>query len=134
MFRSGCDVVSLLLRKRPAGFFLRLVDQQTRFGHPDQSGQTKRALRHVLHQTLDPSLVAGRQKHRLIDAETAVSPTAQVLDDFWFGLLIGQIQLEDCFLLGGQHSLYIELWQLQKIDLRCKRVRTGHRCLFLRYL
>jgi hypothetical protein len=31
-----------------------------------------RATRHILNQTLDPRLIACRQKHGLIDTETAV--------------------------------------------------------------
>jgi len=40
----------------------------------NQPRQTKRAARHVLDQTLNTRLIARRQKHRLIDAETAVFP------------------------------------------------------------
>jgi len=60
------------------------------------------------------------QEHRLIDAETAVFPTAHVFDDFRFDLLLGQIQGEDRFLPSDQQWLHIELGQLQKIALGCK--------------
>ena len=52
--------ISILVRKGPARLLLRLVDHLTRFGHLDQSGQTKGAPGYVLDQTLDPPLIAGR--------------------------------------------------------------------------
>jgi len=45
----------------------------------------------------------------LVNAETTVFPRTHVLDDFWFDLLLGQIQLEDRVLPSGQQSLHIEL-------------------------
>jgi len=92
------------------------------------SPETERATSHVLDQTLDTGLIARWQKHRLVDAEatdhrcaTVPVPSPHVLDDFWFDLLLGQIQREDRFLPSDQESLHIELGQLQKISLGCKR-------------
>jgi hypothetical protein len=70
-------------------------------------------LGHVLHQTLDPCLVARRQEHRLIDAETAVLRTSHVLDDFWLDLVLGQIKGKDRFLPGCLQPLQVELGQLR---------------------
>jgi len=47
-------------------------------------------------------------------------PTAHVLDDFRFDLLLGQVQLEDRFLPGDQQTLHIEPGQFQEIALGCK--------------
>ena len=48
-------------------------------------------------------------------------PSAHVLDDFRFDLLLGQVQLEDRVLPSNQQSIHIELGQRQKIALGCKR-------------
>ncbi len=66
--------VSLRIGKGAASLLLRLVDDLPRVADLHQPRQTKRAARHVLDQTLNTRLIARRQKHRLIDAETAVLP------------------------------------------------------------
>ena len=73
---AGLHAVSIRVGKGPAGLLLRPVDHLTRFADLHQPGQTKGAPGHVLHQTLDPCPVARRQEHRLVDAETAVLPSA----------------------------------------------------------
>ena len=55
---------------------------------------------HIPDQTLDASSVAGRQVHRLVDAEVAVRPGSHVLDDCWLDLVLGQIKGKDRFLSG----------------------------------
>jgi len=76
-------------------------------------------MRHVLDQTPNARLIARRQKHGLISAETAVWPTPHVLDDFRFDLLLGQVQLDDRVLSGDQQSLHVERGQLEKRSVGC---------------
>jgi len=71
-------------------------------------------------------LIARWQKHRLVDAEATVLPSRHVLDDFWFDLLLGQIQREDRFLPSDHESLQIELRELQKIALRADERPPSH--------
>ena len=73
-------------------------------------------------------LIARRKKHRLVHAEaadhrcaTVPGPTAHVLDDFRFDLLLGQVQREDRVLPSRQPSLQIEFGQFQKITCGCQR-------------
>ena len=96
---------------------LGLVDDLRRFADVHQPRETEGATRHVLNQTLDARLIARRQKHRLINAETAVLPSPHVLDHFRLDLLRGQVQFEDRFLPGNQQPLLVELGQLQNITL-----------------
>jgi len=113
--------VSLRVGKGAASLLLGLVDHRSRITHLDQSRKTERATSHVLDQTLDTGLIARWQKHGLIHTEPTVLPTAHVLDDFRFDLLLGQIQRENRVLPSDQQSLHIELGQLQKIALGRKR-------------
>jgi len=99
------------LPERPEGCCAQLV--------PDRFVAPEWATRHVLDQTLDPRLIARRQKYRLIDTEAAVRPTPHVLDHFRFELLLSQVQFEDRVLPGDQQSLHIELRQLHKLALGC---------------
>jgi len=80
--------------KGAASLLLGLIDDLPRVAHLHQPRETKRTARHVLDQTLDARLITRRQKHRLVDAETAVRPTPHVLDDFRLDLLLGQVELE----------------------------------------
>jgi len=61
--RAGFEAIAPRVWESPAGVLLRLVDDLPGFGHPDQPRQTERAASHVLHQTLDTSVVACRQEH-----------------------------------------------------------------------
>jgi len=89
---AGYQAVSTRVGKGAAGLFLGLVDHLPGFGDLDQARQTEGTTSHVPHQTLDALLVAGRQVHRLVDAEAAVLPGAHVLDHFRFDLALGQVQ------------------------------------------
>ena len=86
-------------------------------GHLDQPREAEGAAGHVLHQTLDPRPVAGRQEHRLIDAEATVRPTPHVLDDFRLDLPFGQVQGEDGFLPGRVQPVHVELGHFQEVAL-----------------
>ena len=54
-------------------------------------------------QTLDPGAVAGRQVHRLVDAETAVRPGPHVLDHFRLDL-VHALPLEVCRDVLDEHT------------------------------
>jgi len=132
------QAVSTRVGKGAAASLLCLVDHLPRVAHLHQSGQTKRAPCHVLHQTLDPCPVARRQEHRLIEAKaadhrcaTVPVPSAHVLDDFWLDLLLGQVQGKDRFLPGDLKPLQIQFGQFQKIGRRGKR-SAGHKHMQMR--
>jgi len=66
---------------------------------------------------------ARRQEDRLVDAEAAVRPSAQVFHDFRLDFALGQIQGEDGFLPDLQQSLHIKFRQLQEDSIRTDRWR-----------
>ncbi len=123
-FHSRFRSVSLRVGKGAAGLLLGLIDDLSCIADLDQPRETERTTSHVLDQTLDTSLIARWQEHRLVHAETTVLPTAHALDDFRFDLVLGQIQREDRLLPSDQQSLHIKLGQLQKIALGCKRAAS----------
>ena len=54
-------------------------------------------------------LVARRQEYGLINTETAVLPTAHVLDHFRFDLVLGQVEGKNGFLPGRFQPIQVEL-------------------------
>ena len=112
---------SLRIGEGPAGVLLGLVHHLPAGGHLDQSGQAEGTAGHVADQALDSGAVAGRQVHRLVDAETAVRPSPHVLDYFRLDLVLGQVQGEHGFLPSRLQPLQVQLRELQELALGRKR-------------
>lgn len=73
--------------------------------------------RHLGKLITDARMINRCQKHRLVDTETAVFPTAHAVDHFRPGPLLGQVQLENGISSGGQRPPHDELRQFQKTAL-----------------
>ncbi len=101
----------------PRPSFRRRTDDLSRVAYLHEPRETEGTTSHVLDEALDTRLIARRQKHRLVDTETAVLPSPHVQGDFRLDLLLGQVQLEDRVLPSKQESLHVELRQLQKLAL-----------------
>jgi hypothetical protein len=72
--------IALRLGECSTCILLGLIDDLPGLSHLDEPRQTEWAAGDVPNEALDTCPVAGRQIHRLVDAEAAVGPTPHAVD------------------------------------------------------